>query len=1425
MRRIIGTKWTKISWLALFSLLAMLVVYSCEQTTGPEDDTGEDWKILIYSDLTTIPANGGAAQILVKVYAGDDTTDVVNNVEVSFSTNIGSVQVQNELTDAGGYARAIVYAGSKSGSMSVTASIENYSNTISLIVTAGSGLVSATPSEILADGADQATIYATVVDSLGQPEVGALVQFVATSGTITAQSYSGSDGKAQAILRSIPSVTDVAATVTATAVTGKVVGVEAGKGASAAKTASNVLGATTVTFKGITVSGEADKSTVFANSADSTVVRVTVTETTSGDAVPDATVNFDTDLGELRESEVETDSTGAATVVFFGGNESGVASVTAGIANGLSSTVEITLTKQLTMKLTGTPASLSANGNDTATITALVTDADGNPVAGEKVYFSSTLGTILASAETDTWGNATVTLRSPRTNGVATVRARCKTVEKTTYLEFTGAAATLQATPLIAVSNGMDSSKITITLSDADDVLLTDERVTITTTLGTLISSDGKSTGTSIVDSTSTSGKVTAYLRSSQAGDATVTVTAAGVTETLTVQFTEYTFTVTADSSEALTGGSKTLVTAVLRDRNGAVSPLALSDVSFSTTLGSIAVVERTVDGRIVAELTSGNSAGTAIVTAALNDPSMSASTTVSFIAGNTGSIILTAERPSVQLGGNSISIYASVYDTNGNPKAGVTVTFSLLAGPGGGEGITPGSATTNEYGQAAVTFTSGTLGSYLDGVQIRAQAGGTNSNLLALTIAGEPSSILIGYGASYTTNGDGTYTLPVSASVLDVNANYVPDGTMVYFSIDSADGVVQSPVATVNSVASSQITYPQASAGKTVQLTASSGGKQGTANIQLPGFTALYIAVTASPTTIAADGKTTSQIRAVVFDKNGSSAGVPDGITVTFTTSGGTIAPRVAATVSGVATATLTSVASAQTASITAACGSATDVVNVTFADAETAVSEVATIDLDVSASSIPADGTSYSEVTATLRAFDGSVMTVPTTVQFSTDIGDISSSVRSSTDGTAVARFTSGTVGTATISATVGTVAAYTTVTAVPGDPHSINLSFDNTTVGVQGSGRNETLIIRANVKDSKNNAVSDGVRVKFELVGAHDTAVSLTPAGDTAYESSPIPTVNGLATVSFHSGTHAGTHRIKVTVVDSNGVALSPLVTSETTQFMVVSGPAFLDTSDLSDPFTNSRVTVAGAPLNIFAGELGTDDSKSTIRVLVSDRYNNPVPEGTAVYFTTTGGSIDTKTGFTDSQGMATVTLFAGNPFPTVVNSGSITNPNSSLGGPATFTTSLYDYDNDGDRNDGIAIITALTEGVDQDGDKVTAWNYVPVVFSLQVSTFTVVPASTSLLLGQSTDITITVRDVNGNPVCGGSKISVSSKLGTISTTSITTNSPGVTQYSVTLTNDLDPDNDTAGDTVVTVTVDSPNGGYSQHSVPIYMSMTLP
>ncbi|MFC1608445.1 Ig-like domain-containing protein, partial [Candidatus Latescibacterota bacterium] len=461
---------------------------------------------------------------------------------------------------------------------------------------------------------------------------------------------------------------------------------------------------------------------------------------------------------------------------------------------------------------------------------------------------------------------------------------------------------------------------------------------------------------------------------------------------------------------------------------------------------------------------------------------------------------------------------------------------------------------------------------------------------------------------------------------------------------------------------------------------------------------------------------------------------------------------------------------------------------------------------------------------------------ITTPTNVTFSSDVGDIEKFAQSdSTTGQASVNFTSGVVGTATITANVGEATGTITVIMIPGAPQSVELSFNPTSVGVQGSGRNETLLITADVKDNKNNPVGDGHLVKFEMVGGFDTDAQLSPHGADNHESEPVPTVNGSARVSFHAGTRSGTVRIKATVLDEDGNPLATEIKSESTQFMVYSGPAYLDMTDVSDPFTESRMKLYGGPLNIYAGAIGNPENQSTITVTIGDKYKNPVPEGTAVYFTTTGGYVTTDTGFTDKDGIATATLYSSNPFPTRTNSSAVANPNyAKYGDPETFPMPLnqsiltyFDPDEDGIANNGFAIVSAYSEGIDHLGNEVSVWNYVPVIFSLDVSEFSLaaVPAAPDTLYrGASRTFEVTVHDSNKNPIVGGSEISFKTLAGNLSVTSITTNSPGEIKYYVDLTNDLDPLNDVPGATVVSAALTSPNGNTTA-SAGIYMSISTP
>jgi hypothetical protein len=120
------------------------------------------------------------------------------------------------------------------------------------------------------------------------------------------------------------------------------------------------------------------------------------------------------------------------------------------------------------------------------------------------------------------------------------------------------------------------------------------------------------------------------------------------------------------------------------------------------------------------------------------------------------------------------------------------------------------------------------------------------------------------------------------------------------------------------------------------------------------------------------------------------------------------------------------------------------------------------------------------------------------------------------------------------------------------------------------------------------------------------------------------------------------------------------------------------------------------------------------ENPISVIVGDEHGNPVKPGTAVYFTTDGGIVEGSV-LTDDQGRGSATLISANPLP----------------------------------SDGIGVITASTA----DKNQQTVSSRTAVVFS-GVPYVTVSPSTA--MLGQT--YTLTVQDQNGNPLVGGTQISV-------------------------------------------------------------------
>ena len=195
------------------------------------------------------------------------------------------------------------------------------------------------------------------------------------------------------------------------------------------------------------------------------------------------------------------------------------------------------------------------------------------------------------------------------------------------------------------------------------------------------------------------------------------------------------------------------------------------------------------------------------------------------------------------------------------------------------------------------------------------------------------------------------------------------------------------------------------------------------------------------------------------------------------------------------------------------------------------------------------------------------------------------------------------SATVSSASLTAT-GTLTVATSATG------SIQfVSATPTTIGLKGTGLDETSTVVFKVLDSSG-APKAGVSVAFSL----DSSVggmSLSPATASSAADGTVQTV-------VSSGTVHTPVRVTATIA-------SPVLSTQSSQLTVTTGIATSDSFSIAVGAPTYAAGAGNAPAcpNVEAWDL--DGVVVPITVRLSDRYHNPVLDGTAVAFYTTGGQI--------------------------------------------------------------------------------------------------------------------------------------------------------------------------------------------------------
>jgi hypothetical protein len=497
--------------------------------------------------------------------------------------------------------------------------------------------------------------------------------------------------------------------------------------------------------------------------------------------------------------------------------------------------------------------------------------------------------------------------------------------------------------------------------------------------------------------------------------------------------------------------------------------------------------------------------------------------------------------------------------------------------------------------------------------------------------------------------------------TVVAVNSSNVPvSGVPVAIKADSGQIVASAGTTNTTGIVTATLTAGNNATVRTINVTATSGSVTGSTAVQVISSSSTSpvaaLTVVSSTPTIYSDGSTTATITALVRD---ASNNLLPNVPVAFAaSSGGIVATSSITDASGAATATLSTAGdpTLRNITVTAKTGSLAGTTNVQVV----AATGSATVEMGSGTGSAFTPGTIAASTTSlsaggstslqvVLQQTDGTLYTQAATITFSSpcaaqNLATLTSAVTTSS-GIAVATYSaSGCSGTdpVTATATIGTTAlsASTKITVQPASLGSIAfVSATPTLIALQGIGSSSlptTSTVVFEVLDQAG-APRPGATVNFSL----NTAVG----GVSLVNTTGTTDANGQVQTVVESGTVATPVRVIATV---QGV--TPAIATQSSNLTISTGIPTQDSFSLAVGSTGGNAPGANNTCtNVEAWAI--DGAQVAVTARLSDRFNNPIPDGTAISFHSEGGQIastcDTLTVNGNSQ--CTVEWTSQNPRP--------------------------------------------------------------------------------------------------------------------------------------------------------------------------------
>jgi adhesin/invasin len=840
-------------------------------------------------------------------------------------------------------------------------------------------------------------------------------------------------------------------------------------------------------------------------------------------------------------------------------------------------------------------------------------------------------------------------------------------------------------------------------------------------------------------------------------GPETITATGAGKTAstTLTEYGTASTVVLTLAPSTVVADGAQTSVaTATVKDVGG--NGVADEVVTILPTSGgadsTVTPVVNNNDGTYTATITSSKTADTETYTANATHANKVGTANLIETAGPLTSFTLSLTPSTITADGADTSVAtATAKDANDNPVKNEAVTMVT----NGDSAVS--SVTNHNDGTYTATITSSKTA---DAETITATA--ANAGKTATSVLTEQPGAATKVGlvlAPSTVTADGQSTSLATATVKDANNNPVKDETVVFSTGPKGDVTIGNTTNNGDGTYKATIISSTTADIETIKATATKSSAFGTAPLtEVPG-PAANVDLVLAPTTVIANGTSTSKATATVTDVNDNP--VTDEV-VTIVTGGDATVGTVTNKGDGTYTATITSSTTADTETITA---TATKSNKTATAPLVETPGPAATVDLVLNPSSIPANGSSTSTATATVTDAHGNAVKNETVTMASNGNAGVGGVVNHN-DGTYTATITaSNTPSTQTITALATNANKSDTATlGLFGPTQTVSVAAAPASIPADGTSKGT---VTATLKDAGNNPVTNATVAFGTETGGDISFGAVTNHGDGTYTSQyTASNTPGVETITATGGGKSGTTDItefgpatsitmalQPATVVANGTSTSTatatvkdaggnLVTNETVTFSTDGDASPAATVNHADGTYSSLIKSSKTADT----ETITATATKANKVITATLTETPGP-ATSVVLVLTPSTL-TANGTSTSSATATVTDVNGNAVKTetvkLATSGDATPVSSGVttnNSNGTYTGTIK-----ASTTADSETITATALGTGAFGTATlteTPGAATAVAFALSPSTIVADGASTSTA-------TATVTDANGNKV---------------------------------------------------------------------------